>query len=137
MIRFKPEAIINLAASPFAHRKTEVKQAIFTGKAARYGLPLLYCNQVGAQTELIFEGGSLAVNRAGEVVKRLAFFREDFAIFNLDELAQTVPGPGPGMIPDRVAMIADGLICGIRDYFVKMKFSKYLIIFSIVLLGLT
>ncbi|RPI43844.1 MAG: NAD+ synthase, partial [Bacteroidetes bacterium] len=52
--KFGPDLIINLAASPFSHRKLEVKQSIFTGKAARYGLPLLYCNQVGAQTELIF-----------------------------------------------------------------------------------
>ena len=56
------DAVINLAASPFSHRKMEAKQSIFTGKAKRYGLPVLYCNQVGAQTELIFEGGSMAVN---------------------------------------------------------------------------
>lgn len=121
---YNPDVIINLAASPFAHRKMEVKQSIFTGKAARYGLPVLYCNQVGAQTELIFEGGSLAINSTGDVIKRLAFFQEDFMLFDLDELARQTPIPAEGEIPDRISMVADGLICGIRDYFGKMKFRS-------------
>lgn len=121
---YNPDVIINLAASPFAHRKMEAKQSIFTGKAARYGLPLLYCNQVGAQTELIFEGGSLAINSKGDVIKRLAFFQEDFMLFDLDELARETPIPAEGEIPDRISMVADGLICGIRDYFGKMKFRS-------------
>ena len=121
---YNPDVIINLAASPFAHRKMEVKQSIFTGKAARYGLPVLYCNQVGAQTELIFEGGSLAINSKGDVIKRLAFFQEDFMLFDLDELARETPIPAEGEIPDRISMVADGLICGIRDYFGKMKFRS-------------
>ena len=54
LIESKPDVIINLAASPFSHRKMEVKQSVFTGKAIRYGLPVLYCNQVGGQTELFF-----------------------------------------------------------------------------------
>ena len=58
--RLGPDLIINLSASPFAHRKMAVKQSIFTEKATRYKIPLLYCNQAGAQTELICEGGSMA-----------------------------------------------------------------------------
>ena len=82
----KPEAIINMAASPFAHRKMEVKQSIFTGKAKRYKLPVLYCNQVGAQTELIFEGGSMAVHPDGRIAAKLPLFREDMLITDLDDL---------------------------------------------------
>lgn len=121
--RLNPDVIINLAASPFAHRKMDLKQSIFTGKAARYGLPVLYCNQVGAQTELIFEGGSLAINKTGDVIKRLAFFQEDFEVFNLEELTLERPHPAEGKIPDRIEMMADGLVCGIRDYFGKLKFK--------------
>ncbi len=122
--RLNPDVIINLAASPFAHRSMDLKQSIFTGKAARYGLPVLYCNQVGAQTELIFEGGSLAINKSGDVVKRLAYFQEDFELFNLEELASERPLPAKGKIPDRIEMMADGLVCGIRDYFGKLKFKN-------------
>ena len=114
-----------MAASPFAHRKMEIKQAIFTGKAARYGLPLLYCNQVGAQTELIFEGGSMAINRSGEVAARLPFFREDILISDLEELTVSDSRvPSIGRSRSGLEIMADALICGIRDYFGKMGFQK-------------
>lgn len=120
----KPDAIINVAASPFAHGKMEIKQSIFTGKAARYKLPLLYCNQVGAQTELIFEGGSMAIHPSGKVAARLPFFREDILVTDLDELTDAEPAVSISNIPDRIASMADALICGIRDYFGKMGFRK-------------
>jgi len=122
--RLNPDLIINLAASPFAHRKMAVKQSIFTEKATRYHIPVLYCNQAGAQTELIFEGGSLAINGSGEVVKRLSFFVEDFKLFDMEELTRSKPDPVEGKIPDRIAMISGALIHGIRDYFEKMKFNS-------------
>jgi NAD+ synthase (glutamine-hydrolysing) len=120
----EPDLILNLAASPFAHRKMDIKQSIFTGKASRYGKPLLYCNQVGAQTELIFEGGSMAINSAGEVVRRLAFFEEDFTVIDLETLEKRASDPQAGEIPDRIGMIAEALICGIRDYFGKLNFTS-------------
>lgn len=118
-----PDLVINLAASPFAHRKMEGKQSIFTGKAARYNLPVLYCNQVGAQTELIFEGGSMAVNPAGEVVSRLPFFQEDMLMVDMEELILSKPATSLGTIPDRIETMAGALICGIRDYFAKLNFK--------------
>jgi len=119
---FEPDAIINMAASPFSHRKMEIKQSIFTGKAKRYKLPVLYCNQVGAQTELIFEGGSMAVNPAGQVDARLPYFKEDILISDLEELSRSGPDLTVGVIPERIGAMADALICGVRDYFGKMGF---------------
>lgn len=117
-----PDVIINMAASPFSHGKMETKQQIFTGKAARYRLPVLYCNQVGGQTELIFEGGSLAIHPSGRVWARLPFFREELLVCNLDELCGSEPGPASGGLPGRIESIADALVCGIRDYFGKLNF---------------
>jgi len=122
-MQYDPDLIINLAASPFSHMKMKVKQAIFTGKATRHKVPVLYCNQVGAQTELIFEGGSLAINAQGEVARRLKFFEEDFGVIDLNELASKKPGEKEGQIPERIESMAGALICGIRDYFRKMKFK--------------
>ena len=102
----------------------EVKQSIFTGKAARYSLPLIYCNQAGAKTELIFEGGSMAINAKGEVVSRLTFFREDFEVVDLEDLAVSNPDSATGKIPDRMEMIHGALVLGIRDYFGKMGFKS-------------
>jgi NAD+ synthase (glutamine-hydrolysing) len=118
----KPDAIINMAASPFAHRRMEVKQSIFTGKASRYSLPVFYCNQVGAQTELIFEGGSMAIHPSGRVAGKLPYFEENILISDLEELIGSDPNVALGELPDRIGTMADALICGIRDYFEKLGF---------------
>jgi NAD+ synthase (glutamine-hydrolysing) len=124
LMKLQPRVILNLAASPYAHRKMEAKQSIFTGKARTNGLPLLYCNQSGAQTELIFEGGSMAINARGEVVHKLGFFTEDFEIVDLDQLDAADAGPDIAAIPERISMIRKALVCGIRDYFGKMNFKS-------------
>lgn len=123
LMKLNPDLIINLAASPFSHRKMEVKQGIFTGKAKKHSTPLIYCNQAGAQTELIFEGGSMAINSLGEVYKRLSFFKEDFKVVDLDELRVSSPGAATGLIPDRMEMIHNALVLGVRDYFNKTGFK--------------
>jgi len=121
--RLNPDVILNMAASPFSHGKMEVKQAIFTGKASRYGLPVLYCNQVGAQTELIFEGGSMAIHASGSIAAKLPYFREDMLVCELEELTGAEAPESMGELPGRIKSIADALICGIRDYFGKMGFK--------------
>lgn len=124
LMKFEPDAIINLAASPFSHRKMEVKQSIFTGKAKRHALPVIYCNQAGAQTELIFEGGSMAINANGEVVERLRFFQEDFRLVDLEKLVSQKAKPDTGAILNRMEMIRSALVCGVRDYFGKLGFTS-------------
>jgi NAD+ synthase (glutamine-hydrolysing) len=117
-----PDVVINMAASPFSHGKMEVKQAIFTGKASRYKLPVLYCNQVGAHTELIFEGGSMAIHSSGQIAAKLPYFHEDILICVLDDLTGPEPSASMENLPGRIESIADALICGIRDYFGKLGF---------------
>lgn len=119
----EPDVIINMAASPFSHGKMEVKQAIFTGKASKYKLPVLYCNQVGAQTELIFEGGSMAIHPSGRIAAKLPYFKEDILICDLDEITGPEPPRSMEDLPGRIESIADALICGIRDYFGKLGFQ--------------
>lgn len=92
MMRFEPDFVVNIAASPFAASRMEVKKQIFTKKALKHGVPVLMVNQVGANTELIFEGGSLAVTGDGRIYKQLALFEEDFAILDTDKLT----GSGEG-----------------------------------------
>ena len=74
LVKERPDFIVNLAASPFSWLRQQVKMDIFRNNARKYGLPILYVNQVGAQTELIFEGGSLVVDRQGEIVRALKMF---------------------------------------------------------------
>lgn len=123
LYKLGPDVIINIAASPFSHRKMEIKQSIFTGKAARYNLPLLYCNQVGAHTELIFEGGSMAIHPSGAVASKLPFFQEEVLLCDLNELTDKKPSLHEVAIPYRMEAMSSALICGIRDYFSKLGFK--------------
>jgi len=124
LIKEGPEIIINLAASPFSYTKIDVKQNIFLENARKYNLPVIYVNQVGGQTELIFEGGSLAVSRKGVIVKELKYFENDSAIIDLDSLLHDQLEPVEITPKDPSAMIYQALIFGIRDYFNKSGFIK-------------
>ncbi len=119
-----PDVIVNLAASPFSYLRQKIKTEIFTGNAKKYGLPILYVNQVGAQTELIFEGGSLAVDRGGNIVGSLKLFEEDRLTIDLGELCSDRMKSLPFRVPERTELIHDALVMGIRDYFGKMGFRK-------------
>ncbi len=120
----KPDLVVNLAASPFSYLRQEVKTKIFTGNAEKFTLPILYVNQVGAQTELVFEGGSLAVDRNGRVVGALKMFEEDRLVIDLDELLADNLDPISFKIPEQTDLIYHALVLGIQDYFGKLGFKK-------------
>lgn len=122
LIKQRPDIIINVAASPFAHNRQEAKRSIFTGKAKKHQLPVFYVNQVGAHTELTFDGASLAVNSKGDIVSQLNLFKEDLAVFDTTEIEKQPPLQE--LKNYYIAEIHDALIMGIRDYFQKMGFKK-------------
>ena len=124
LIKEGPEIIINIAASPFSYTKIDIKQTIFLENAKKYNLPVIYVNQVGGQTELIFEGGSLAVNKKGVIVKELNYFEDDSTIIDLDSIINDQLEPVEIKPKDPVYMIYQALVFGIRDYFNKSGFSK-------------
>ena len=117
-----PDFIVNIAASPFAYNRIAAKRQIFTNKAKTYRLPVFFVNQTGAQTELIFEGGSLVVNPRGEIVAEMKRFGEDVRDFLLEEVAGaekiTVSDPG-----DYIPEIHEALVMGLKDFFGKMGFT--------------
>jgi NAD+ synthase (glutamine-hydrolysing) len=118
-----PDIIINIAASPFAYNHDEIKSAILTYNAEKYHLPVIYVNQAGAQTELIFDGGSRVVNRDGRVVRRMKNFSEDFILIDSDT-SFNVPALNVNEEDDLIPKIHDALILGIKDYFGKMGFKS-------------
>ena len=125
LMKFDPDMIINIAASPFNYHQTEIRTEILKRNAQKYNLPLFYVNHVGAQTELIFDGGSLVMNKKGQVVDELNYFEEDLKIYDIDEICHTPPRE-----PDRrsdISMIHDALVLGIRNYFQKLGFQKAII----------
>ena len=74
LIKQKPDIIINIAASPFSYNQGKVRRQVLRENAIKYNLPLIYVNQVGGNTELIFDGDSKAINSKGEVVCRITSY---------------------------------------------------------------
>lgn len=124
LIKELPDLMINIAASPFNYRHDEDRIQILATNAKKYQLPLFYVNQVGAQTEIMFDGGSLVFDETGEVKAEMKYFEEDLQVFDLDEI-QNVKNKYPAAERDSdIVQIHDALIMGIQDYFRKSGFSK-------------
>ena len=120
---FEPDFIVNIAASPFNYKQAYLRKEVLRNNALKYRLPLYYVNHVGAQTELLFDGGSLAMNSKGEVVKELAYFEEDFALFDTGEV-ETSKVTGTVTEHNETELIHDALVMGIKNYFQKLGFEK-------------
>lgn len=118
----KPDFILNLSASPFTYEHAKERIRVLEANVKRYGLPMFYVNQVGSQTEIIFDGGSMAFSPKGTVFEELPYWKEVVKTFDLDEViedTQTVVQP-----KEKIALIHDALVLGIKDYFGKLGFKK-------------
>ena len=149
LIRQQPDCMLNISASPFDYDHDDDRKEVIRANVRKYQLPMFYCNAVGSQTEIVFDGGSLAMNADGQILKELKYFEEDFAVIELPE--KNSPGSHPAAPlsmeqfdkdmrvsrisnPDQIIgyltaeenihEIHDALILGIRDYFGKMGFTK-------------
>ena len=120
LAKLNPAFVVNISASPFSYNQEEWRQNVLTVKAKKYKVPILYVNQVGAQTELIFDGGSVLIDENGEIVKELKYFEEDFLIVDTGNIGEKQLQPEAGTIEK----IHDALVLGIGDYFRKMGFSR-------------
>lgn len=118
--RQNPDLIINLSASPFSYNQAKLRKQILLDNAKKYEVPIIYVNQVGAQTELIFDGGSLFVDQNGEVIREMAYFSPDFTIVDTaNKNTEYIVQPDT----ETVAKIHDALVLGIGDYFRKTGFK--------------
>ncbi len=121
LVKQHPDVIINIAASPFHYRQTARRTDVLSRNAKLYGLPLVNVNQVGGQTELLFDGESIVLDQHGRLSGKLKKFEEDFAVFDIRNLPVEARADND---PEDVALIYDALVMGIRDYFTKMGFKK-------------
>jgi NAD+ synthase (glutamine-hydrolysing) len=124
--KLKPDLVINISASPFSYTKVEAKKNIFISKAVRYRIPVISVNQTGANTELIFDGASIIINREGKIFRHLNYFEEEVETFTLEELRSGNVSPQEPE-PELASLIHKALVTGIRDYFVKTGFKKAVI----------
>lgn len=144
LIKQSPDVMLNLSASPYNYAQDVVRRSIVEATVARYNLPMLYCNTVGSQTEIVFDGGSLVYDVNCQLVQELAYFAEDETMVDLHAL--TVKRETPAVdhkyyyaagevgkeLPTleyltnekNISEIYAALVLGIRDYFQKMGFTK-------------
>ncbi len=85
LMKYGPDVMINISASPFDYDHDDDREEIIRAIVLNYKLPMFYCNAVGSQTEIVFDGGSLVMDAKGQVVKELKHFEEDFAVISLTD----------------------------------------------------
>ena len=129
----RPDLLINIAASPYCLGKIDTRLAIFSTITRKYGIPLLYCNQVGGQDSLVFDGASLAVDPGGAVAAAAPKFEEAMLVVEWDEASGRLSGPmlAASLLPAseeaRAAEVLAALVAGTRDYVRKCGFRQVLL----------
>ena len=113
------EVIINISASPFHDNQWEIRQKLIKNKVQETKIPFIYCNVVGAQDELIFDGNSVVHNNNGEVIGLGKSFAEDIIIVDMDSSNIIV-----GQKVSREETLYSALCLGVKDYFIKTGHKK-------------
>lgn len=121
------DAVLNISASPFHVNKQVLREHVLAQRSGESGLPILYANAVGGQDELVFDGGSLAMNGNGEVIFRAPDFEEGLYPLEISPAESnggaTIAALRPSaVLPDEIASIYRALVTGLRDYVNKSGF---------------
>jgi len=140
-----PDFMINISASPFDYTHDEDRKAIVKANVLKYKLPMFYCNGVGSQTEIVFDGASLEFDKNANLCKKLPMFKEaiETATLNDDgtidapiiEVANRIPDHelNPPTLDEflNIQQVHDALVMGIKDYFEKMGFKKPFLVLQV------
>jgi NAD+ synthetase len=123
LAKSKPDLILNLSASPFHAAKVSVRQALLKNVTHKTKAPVLYCNLVGGNDELVFDGCSMIMDPAGNLFQMGKPFEEDFLVYDTDNPSLKPMPP----LHDETDRVYRALVLGTRDYVQKCGFSKVLI----------
>jgi len=125
------QMVLNISASPFYMGKTEQRQAMLSRCAKEFNCAVSYCNLVGGQDEIVFDGRSMFADSSGKVVACAKAFDEDLLIADITATDKgvriepiTPPSPQP---TDSIDEIYQALVLGVRDYTRKNGFAKVLL----------
>src|SRR5690606_15671999 len=112
--------------SPFSYNHLDERITTLQKQVKRSQVPLVYVNQIGAHTDVIFDGRSIVLSAEGNLIDMMASFDEDIKYYRLEKSAivplQAVIPLKPS--PDEIPLIHQALLLGIRDYFKKLGFKK-------------
>ncbi|HOZ50287.1 MAG TPA: NAD+ synthase [Chitinophagaceae bacterium] len=138
LIKEGPDMMINLSASPFDYTHIEDRKAIIKANVTKYKIPMLYCNAVGSQTEIVFDGGSLVFDKEANLIHEGKYFEEDDIMINLHDngsIEDLIIAPHHQISDQELnptvydahlntQRIFDAIVLGVKDYFSKMGFKK-------------
>ena len=136
-----PDVMINISASPFDYTHADDRRATIKANVLKYKIPLIYCNAVGSQTEIIFDGVSLCFDKNANLCHELSQFKEEIReVILLDdgtfeapiikaagEVVDFLSEPERFMPELNISQVYDAIVLGIKDYFSKMGFTKAII----------
>lgn len=148
LMKQSPDLMINISASPFDYDHDEDRKEVMRLNVKKYGIPMVYCNAVGAQTELVFDGGSLVCAGNAVIAHEMKYFEEDYLLVDTENLVgqptnanndeqqimtidmRVAKTEDPDTIiayltkENNMVQVRSALVLGIRDYFTKMGFTK-------------
>ncbi|MFA6119665.1 MAG: NAD+ synthase [Parachlamydiales bacterium] len=120
--KLKPDFVINISASPYHFRKNDLRIDLFSKVAKTFKKPVIMCNQVGANDQLVFDGYSFYLSPNGELLSLAKGFEEDQMIIdtncNYNVFKYEI---------DPMQELYEALILGVRDYFKKQNLKKALV----------
>ncbi len=133
-----PDILLNLSASPFDYTHDEDRKATIKSNVLKYKIPLFYCNAIGSQTEIVFDGSSLVFDKDANLCGALPMFESAMATFECNEdgtinapiLEPAARVPNKELNPDHliptlnIDQVYQALVLGVKDYFNKMGFTK-------------
>ncbi len=120
-LKGKIDFIINISASPYYIQKWKERIKVFRKSAINYKTGIIFCNLIGGQDELVFDGHSFYVDKKGKVILQAHQFKEENIIF---ELNHNISSPMP---LSRIEEIYEALKLGIKDYIGKNGFKKVIV----------
>ena len=122
MMDEKPDFILNVSASPFNYVHGDERLHVCRANVERYQIPLFYVNHVGAQTELIFDGGSVVTSPNGKIYDEMPYFVEEMRVYDLEDV---IKGEKENLqAKNKIQLIHDAIVLGMRDYFGKLGLKK-------------
>jgi len=138
MMEQHPDILLNLSASPFDYTHDEDRKATIKSNVLKYKIPLFYCNAIGSQTEIVFDGSSLVFDKDANLCGALPMFESAMATFECNEdgtinapiLEPAASVPNKELNPDHliptlnIDQVYQALVLGVKDYFNKMGFTK-------------
>ena len=125
LIKLNPDLVVNISGSPYSYNQVSNRKEILVKNAQKHSIPIIYVNQIGANTDLIFDGGSLAIDNKGETVLECDYFKEDYKIFSDELLNKSTKIISTQR--DKFSDIYNALVLGVKDYFEKLGFTKTVI----------